>query len=362
LPCYFNTSGREIKCVYPLPWGEEKIDQEEVMKKAVLMVLVVMLIVAGALVSCQKEAAVEMKPAVETVKEAMTAGAPVKIGVTVPTADHGWTGGVVWWTEKAIADWEAKDPNVEFVFKTAASAADMAAVVEDMMVQEIDALVILPHDSSVTPVVKEAYDAGIFVVVIDRGLTEKAQDVYLAGDNPGLGRVSAEWLVEAMGYKGNLVAMEGMPVPINTERVEAFEAVVAQYPDIKLLESQPAHWSTQKGLELMENYLQKYPKIDAVFCQDDDVLKGALQAYEESGRDDVKIFMGGAGSKDIVKIIMDESDPRILADVTYHPNMAASAVSVGVHGARGESLPGFYQNTPPAFIQLAAELITKENA
>ena len=331
------------------------------MKKALYIVMAAVL-AFGFLAGCaEEEAPAAAAPAMDDAP-AMPAGAPVKIGVTVPTADHGWTGGVVWWTEKAIEDWKAKDPNVEFVFKTAADAAAMAAVVEDMMVQDIDALVILPHDASVTPVVKEAYDSGIFTVVIDRGLTEKAQHVYLAGDNPGLGRVSAEWLADAMGGEGKMVVMEGMPVPINTERVEAFEAVIAQYPGIEILDSQPAHWSTQKGLEIMENYLQKYPEIDAVFAQDDDVLKGVLQAYEESGRDDVKFFMGGAGSKDIIKIIMDGSDPRILADVTYHPNMAASAVSVGVHGARGESLPGFYQNTPPEFIVLAAELITKENA
>jgi len=144
--------------------------------------------------------------------------------------------------------------------------------------------------------------------------------------------------------------------------VQAFEAVMARYPGIEILDSQPAYWSTQKGMEIMENYLQKYPHIDAVFAQDDDVLKGVLQAYAESGRTDVKWFMGGAGSKDIIKVIMDGSDPRIQADVTYHPNMAASAVTVGVHGARGEGLPGFYQNTPPQVIILAAELITRENA
>jgi ribose transport system substrate-binding protein len=294
--------------------------------------------------------------------DAAPMGAPFKIGVTVPTADHGWTGGVVWWAQKAIKEWEAKDPNVTFILKTAADAASMTSVVEDLMVQGIDALVILPHDASLTPVVKEAYEKGIYTVVIDRGLTEPAYDCYLAGDNPGLGSVSAEWLVKEMGGKGKLVAMEGMPVPINTERVEAFEAVIAQYPGIELLESQPADWSTQRGLEIMENYLQKYPQLDAVFCQDDDVLKGVLQAYEESGRNDIKIFMGGAGSKDIVKIIMDGSDPRIKATVTYHPNMAASAISVGVHGARGESLPGFFQNKPPTFIKLAAELVVKDNA
>ncbi len=287
---------------------------------------------------------------------------PVKIGVAVPTADHGWTGGVMWWAEKAINDWKKQNANVTFIFKTATDAASMAAIIEDMMVQEIDALVVLPHDASITPVVKEAYDSGIFTVVVDRGLTEEAYDVYLAGDNPGLGRVSAEWLAEAMEGKGKLVAMEGMPVPINTERVDAFEAVIAQYPGIELLESQPADWSTQKGMEIMENYLQKYPQLDAVFCQDDDVLKGVLQAYKESGRNDIKFFMGGAGSKDIIKIIMEGTNPTIQATVTYHPNMMASAISVGIYGARGKSLPGFYQHKPPTLIMLAAELVTKDNA
>ena len=43
----------------------------------------------------------------------------IKIGVSIPTADHGWTGGVVWWAKKAIEDWQKKDPNLEFFLATA---------------------------------------------------------------------------------------------------------------------------------------------------------------------------------------------------------------------------------------------------
>ena len=287
---------------------------------------------------------------------------PIKIGVSIPSADHGWTGGVVYWTQKAIDDWKAKDPNVEFVLATADSPATQVSDIEDLMAQNIDGLVVLPHDSaSLTPVVKEVKDAGKYVVVIDRGLTEPVEDVYVAGDNPGLGRVSGEWMAKALEGKGDIVVLEGIPTVINTERVEAFNAVMANYPDIKILDSQPAMWSTQKGLEIMENYLQKYDKIDAVWAQDDDVLKGVLQAYQESGRDDIKFFLGGAGSKDVIKMIMD-GDPRVQADVTYPPSMAATAISLAVKGMRGEPLEGFYQQQVPAKTVLAAELVTKENA
>ncbi len=286
----------------------------------------------------------------------------VKIGVSIPSADHGWTGGIVWWSKKAIADYKKIDPNVEFFLVTADSPAKQVGDVEDLMVKGIDALVILPHDSApLTPIVAEAYAKGVYTVVVDRGLTKQAQDVYIAGDNPGLGRVSAQWMAKAMKGKGKIVSLEGIPCVINTERVEAFKTEMKKHKGIEILDSQPAYWSTQKGLEIMENYLQKYPQIDAVWAQDDDVLKGVLQAYKESGRKDIKIFLGGAGSKDIVKMIID-GDPLVKADVTYHPAMVATAVSLAVKGVKGVALDGFYQKKIPSRIILAAELITAENA
>ena len=286
----------------------------------------------------------------------------LRIGVSIPTADHGWTGGVVWWAQKAIKDWQEKDPDVRFYLVTADSPAKQVADVEDLMVRGIDALVILAHDSApLTPIVEEAYNSGILVVSVDRGLVKPVEHIYVAGDNPGLGRVSAEWMAKELNGVGKIVVLEGIPCVINTERVDAFMEVMENYPGIEILDSQPAYWSTQMGLEIMENYLQKYREIDAVWAQDDDVLKGVLQAYRESGRDDIKLFLGGAGSKDIIKMIMD-GDPLVRADVTYPPSMIATGISMAVMQLRGEPLNGFYQKQIPSRIILAAELITEENA
>ncbi len=202
-----------------------------------------------------------------TLTTGIFAAEKIKIGVSIPSADHGWTGGIVWWAQKAVEEWAQKDADLEFFVVTADSPAKQVGDVEDLMVKGINALVILPHDSApLTPVVEEVYNSGIYTVVVDRGLTKEAQHVYVAGDNPGLGRVSAEWMAKAMEGKGKIVVLEGIPCVINTERVEAFKAVMAKYPDIEIMDSQPAHWSTQKGLEIMENYLQKYDQIDAVWA------------------------------------------------------------------------------------------------
>lgn len=286
----------------------------------------------------------------------------LKIGVAIPSADHGWTGGVVWWAKRAIADWQKKDKNLEFYLVTSESASQQVAQVEDLMVKGIDALVILAHDSApLTPVVEQAKKKGIYIVSVDRGLTKPVEDVYIAGDNPGYGRIAAEFIAKELKGKGKVVILEGIPCVINTERVEAFKSVMKNYPGIEILDSQPAYWSTQKGLEVMENYLQKYKQIDAVWTGDDDVLKGALQAYKESGRNDIKIFVGGGGSKDIVKMIMS-GDPIVRATATYPPSMIATGISLAVMGLRGQRLNGFYQRQIPSKIILAAELITKENA
>jgi len=293
---------------------------------------------------------------------AASAADKIKVGISIPTADHGWTGGIVWWAKKAIADWKAKDADIEFFLVTAESPAKQVADVEDLMVKGINALVILAHDSApLTPVVEKAFNKGVLVVSVDRGLTKPVENIYVAGDNPGLGRVSAEWMAKQMNFKGKMVVLEGIPCVINTERVNAFKDVMTKYPEIKILDSQPAYWSTQKGLEIMENYLQKHPQIDAVWAQDDDVLKGVLQAYRESGRKEIKVFLGGAGSKDVIKMVMD-GNPLVKADVTYPPSMVATGISMAVMSLRGQKLNGFYQQQLPSRIILSAELVTPENA
>lgn len=35
------------------------------------------------------------------------AQAKVKVGVTMPTATHGWMGGANWWAKKSIDDWKS---------------------------------------------------------------------------------------------------------------------------------------------------------------------------------------------------------------------------------------------------------------
>jgi len=286
----------------------------------------------------------------------------IKVGVTMPTADHGWMGGANWWAKKAMDDWKKKDGNVEFLFKTSGDVTKQVADIEDMLVQGVDGLVIFPFESApLTPVVEKAHQKGVYVVVLDRGVTKPVYDVYLSNDDESYARQAMEWICKELNYKGNIVLIEGIPSVISDLRTKTAKDIAAKYPGIKVLDSQPGNWNKEKALAVMENYLAKYKAIDAVYTADDDMAEGALQAYKESGRKDLKIMFGGAAKKEIVKRIAD-GDPLVRADATYPPDVCATAVSLAVVGIRNRVFEGFYQKKLPLRIILGSELITRDNA
>jgi ribose transport system substrate-binding protein len=110
----------------------------------------------------------------------------------------------------------------------------------------------------------------------------------------------------------------------------------------------------------METFLQQYPKIDAVFCQDDDVLVGVLQAIREARRDDVKIVLGGAGSKVVYKMIMD-GDPLVRASASYHPSMIADGIQYAVDVATGKKSADFATASAPLTVVIPSVMVTKDN-
>ena len=307
------------------------------MKRILLSALVILSCLFG---GCGKKA--------EAVKK-------MRIGVSLPSQDHGWTGGVVWWAEKTAREMMANDAEIEIKVVTAKDAGEQVNQIENLLTLGINALVILPHEPGpLTKICESAKEDGVYLVVVDRNLERPLQDLSVVGDNPGFGKACGETMVKFLGGKGNIVVMEGIPCQVNTDRVEAFKAEIAKAPGIRILDSQPAYWDTEKALKLMENYLQKHSSIDAVWTGDDDVLVGALKAYEESGRKDIKCFIGGAGSKVIVKRVLDK-DPLVPFDVTYPPSMVAVGIRAAadhLHGVDSES----------NLIKVPAEVITPDNA
>ena len=286
-----------------------------------------------------------------------TTGKKLKIGISVPAADHGWTAGVIWWAEQAMALY----PDVEWTLATAENPDKQIKDLETMMVKGVDAVVVLATESApITPIAKEIHERGILLINVDRGFLEPVADVFIEGDNKAFGRKSAEFMVQRLGGKGKIVILEGIPSTVNTDRVEAALEVFAQYPEIQILDRQTGMWNRQKSLDVMQVFLTKHRQIDAVWASDDDMALGVEQAIREAGREREMWILGGAGMKEIVKKVMDR-DPMYPANITYPPSMIAvgvhKAVSILRDGKRDEIMKFM-----PKHLMIDCELILPENA
>ncbi len=232
----------------------------------------------------------------------------VNMGVAIPAATHGFTGGIVWWANQAKKDLEKAHPGLKITVKTAANAPEQANQLQDLLtVNKINTLVIFPFESaSLTKPVAQVRSKGVYVTVVDRGLTDtSAQDAYVAGDNSAFGRLAAEYLAKRLNGKGNIVALRGIPTTLDNERMDAFNAVMKNYPDIKLLDARYGNWNRDDAFKVMQDYLTRFKQIDAVWAADDDMAVGVLKAIEQAKRTDIKEVFGGAGAKGMVKTIID---------------------------------------------------------
>ncbi|WGD31044.1 ABC transporter substrate-binding protein [Ancylobacter sp. WKF20] len=283
-------------------------------------------------------------------------GKKAVIGVSIPSATHGFMGGLNWHAQETIKRLKATYPNLDFVLATAGAVGKQVNDIEDMMAtRNIDALVVLPFESEpLTSPVKAVKDAGKWVTVVDRGLSQPGiEDLYVAGDNVAFGRVAGEYFKANLKSGAKIVVLRGIPTTLDNERVEAFQAAI-KGSGIEIIDMQHGNWNRDKAFAVMQDYLSKHKKIDAVWAADDDMALGVMEAIAQAGRQKEMWIVGGAGMKEIIKRVMDK-DPQIPVDVSYTPAQISTALEV--------TALRFVSDTPVygRFI-IGSTLITPENA
>ena len=278
------------------------------------------------------------------------------VGVAIPSATHGFMGGLNFHAQDTIERLEEAHPELDFVLATAGDAGKMVNDVEDMVAtRDIDALVVLPFESEpLTSPVQAVAEQGIWVTVVDRGLSQPGiEDLYVAGDNPGFGRVAGEYFAETLEDGAEIVVLRGIPTTLDNERVEAFQAAL-EGSGIEILDMQHGNWNRDDAFAVMQDYLSKYGRIDAVWAADDDMAIGVMEAIAQAGREDEMWVMGGAGMKEIVARIRD-GDPMLPANVSYPPAQISTAIELTALGLLSDA------PVSGRFI-IGSELITPENA
>jgi len=221
-----------------------------------------------------------------------TTGTPTKtdkklvVGFSQIGAESGWR------TANTISiQEEAKNRGIDLKFDDAQGKQEnQIKAIKNFIVQKVDVIAFSPIvEAGWGPVLKEAKDAGIPVIVTDRrpDVPEDMYVTFIGGDFIEGGKRAGEWLAKKMNGKAVIAEMLGSPgaAPAN-DRHKGFTDAIAKYPDMKVVFSQTGDFKRANGKEVMEALLKspEGAKINCLFAHNDDMAIGAIQAIEEAGK------------------------------------------------------------------------------
>jgi len=248
---------------------------------------------------------------------------------------------------KQAAEYWGKLFNVEVSwFDGQLDAVKQRAAIDNMASQDWDFVAIQAFGiGTLTQPVQAMIDKGIPVMDMDTLIAPLDQiDVhaFLAPDNEFMGAAVTQALVSAIGGKGKMVMTQGALGHTGAQgRARGFESVVKNFPDIEVLDTQPADWDVSKVSRIWETLLTKYPEIDAAFFHNDDMALAAYEVMKRQNRTEIKI--GGVDA--MPPAISAVSDGRMLATVRnpscrIHGYSVVAGVAAVVGGEKtGEGIP-----------------------
>ena len=205
----------------------------------------------------------------------------------------------------------ARQAGIELIFKNAEqSPTQQVEDVRSFISQKVDIIAFSPIlESGWEGVLREAKEAGIPVILTDRGVDVQDKSLWLTlmgSDFVEEGRRAAKWLVGYMNTEEavNVVELQGTigSAPA-LDRKEGFEEVLREHPNYTIVHSESADFFQNIGKEVMARILSDLGgrgiRIDALFAHNDDMAIGAIEAMEEvgirPGRDVVIVSVDAAG-------------------------------------------------------------------
>nr|WP_320948426.1 substrate-binding domain-containing protein [Bacteroides intestinalis] len=174
---------------------------------------------------------------------------------------------------------------------------DNARQIEDIrnFIEEgVDLLVIAPNEAApITPVVEEAYDRGIPVIVFDRKILSDKYTAYIGADNYELGKAIGHYVANMLHGQGNVVEISGLTGSTPAmDRHQGFVSAISPYPGIKLLAREDAGWLRSEAGQKMDTLLTHFPQIDVVYAQNDRMAAGAYAVVRQKGMAGEMRFIG----------------------------------------------------------------------
>ncbi len=251
-----------------------------------------------------------------------------------------------------------KHPEFKVIYADAAQDnSKQIADIQNFIQQKVDLIITSPNEATpLTNVVKEAYEAGIPVILLDRKIDGDTYTQFIGADNVDMGRVAGEYVANTLLKDGGKVCeikgLEGTSGGI--DRDKGFREGIASNPKVEIVAVNNADWLREKAITVAEEMLQTNKEIDLFIALNDPMAEGAYIAAKQAGREQDIMFVGFDGLPTPDGGIKSVIDKRISMTQVYPTGGAEAIQSAYELLVEGKELE---KN-----ITLKSEVVVPENA
>ncbi|MGC4020132.1 MAG: sugar ABC transporter substrate-binding protein [Muricomes sp.] len=317
------------------------------MKMKKVGTIIVAAALALSLVACTGNGAKEEKGNTSTQETSKDGG--IKVGVLMKTMSDTYSNKLGTAIEAYI---KSEYPDAELsLLDGQADIAKQISQAEDLIAQGVDVIVLNPQDADGSAQVLDlAAAADIPVVEVNTETTRTDYAAFVGSEDVEAGEIMGKYITEQLDGKGKIAILEGeLGQSAQIKRYEGLENTILKEKGIECVATLTANWARSTAMSTTEDWLGKYPDLNAIICENDDMAMGALQACESQNRD--MIIIGTDAIPDALQAI---KDGRLSATVLQDAEgQASTAIDVAVKVAKGEKVESRYK--------VDFQLITSEN-
>jgi len=235
-----------------------------------------------------------------------------------------------------------------------ADYAGQASRMRDVIHRGVDGIIFHTHNNSATaPLVKQAVQAGIAVVIVNQDLTAFPAPIHavVGYRERKTDFKMGQYAVKLMNGNAKIGLIEGLPGYDSTERIGGFRDGISGHSGMDVVASQPGGWDVPGGNKTALDMLQAHPEINLIFAANDFMAEGAYQAAKTLHRDDIAI-LGSDGDTNAFELIYQGTQYK--ATMNTVPVVQGQVAMRVMHDCLSHTFTGLYLETP-------GTLVTKAN-
>lgn len=203
-------------------------------------------------------------------------------------------------------------------------------ILKDQVRKGVNAVLLSPiSDANCIPGVTAAHQANIPVFSINNEFN--GADMFVGPNSLEQGQIAAKWVNDKLGGKGNVAIVMGMPkTGVTRNRTNGFAKwFAANGSSIKVVEQQNADWDRSKAKDLATTWLKVHPDLKAIFCNNDVMALGVVEAVKQAGlklNKDIYV-VGCDGTEEAVQSIKNNDMAATISTFPYYEGYMGAEVA-----------------------------------